>query len=123
MPLLPRVRKWFYEGILGAKIEASKNISFSAPRTLYEFKDTLDYCYYKLQPCSSIKYRFLRYSVPKGSRIELADLGVYEDSLRKNRLPIKLITKIDSVYAPNNIIDGNMLTPFRGTKKCKFDNI
>lgn len=118
MPLLPRVRKWFYEGILGAKIEASKNISFSAPRTLYEFKDTLDYCYYKLQPCSSIKYRFLRYSVPKGSRIELADLGVYEDSLRKNRLPIKLITKIDSVYAPNNIIDGNMLTPFRGTKKC-----
>lgn len=114
MPLLPRIRKWLYENIIGAKIEAAKDTSFTNADILYEFKDTMNYCNYKIFCRNSKKYNFLRYSVPKGKRIELADMGVYEDFLCKNKLSIRLITKIDSVYAPHNLTDNNMLTPFRG---------
>jgi len=59
-------------------------------------------------------FKYLRYSVPVGKPIELGDIGVYEDTLCKKKMPIQLITLIDSVYNPKNITDGNMLSHFRG---------
>ena len=114
MPLIPRIKKWLYESIIGAKIDISTNSSFAPFKTLFEFKDTLNYCNYRLQFKTPIKYRYLRYSVPVGKPIELGDIGVYEDTLCKKKMPIQLITLIDSVYNPKNITDGNMLSHFRG---------
>ena len=74
-PLIPRIKKWLYESIIGAKIDISTNSSFASFKTLFEFKDTLNYCNYRLQFKTPIKYSYLRYSVPVGKPIELGDIG------------------------------------------------
>lgn len=121
MPLVPRVRKWLYENIIGSRIEASNFKDFRQARLLYEFKDTLSYCKYRIMLRGNHKFKYLRYKILEKKTIELADIDIYSDSLCSKKVSLKLISPIDPIYKPEHIIDNDMLSAFRW--KSGYDSI
>lgn len=115
MPLRERDKKWLWKGIIGTRIEACEDSSFRNSYLLCEFKDTLDYCNVKIKNHSKRHFQYIRYTVPDDVKIEMAGLGVYEDSLCQRQIPICLQTKVDSLLKPQRITDGDMVTAFEGT--------
>lgn len=116
MPLRERDRKWLYQGILGTRIEASEDSTFSNPALLYEFKDTLDYCNFKIPIDNKRKFRYIRYTVAKDTQIELAGLGIFQDTLCRQKISLRLLTPIDARYEPQRITDDDMVTAFESSK-------
>lgn len=116
MPLRERDKKWLWNNIIGAKIEACGDSSFYHPYLLCEFKDTLDYCNVKIKNNSNRLFQYIRYTVPEDKIIELAGLGIYRDTLCQHQVPIRLQTKIDSLFEPERITDDDMVTAFEGGK-------
>ncbi|MCM0683685.1 hypothetical protein [Bacteroides sp. B1-V-101] len=113
MSIKPTISVWLYRAIIGARIEASNDLTFKHADLLYEFKDTLTTNYYRLNPLNvHKKYTYIRYSPPVGKRMELAELAVYEDTLCNMKIPLHRMNDVS--YAPymEGITDGNILTFF-----------
>lgn len=116
MSIKPTISEWLYRGIIGARIEAANDTTFRQADLLYEFKDTLTTNYYELNSLyPSRKYRYIRYSPPRGVRIELAELAFYEDSIMQNKLFIQPINALNPIDRMKNITDGNILTYFQAS--------
>jgi len=112
MPLTKRLKDRLSSSIVGASIEASTDSKFTHFEKLYEFKDALDYCKVRLPISGKQPYRYLRYVAPENEAIVLADLDIFEDSLCKKPIALKLLTSMDSTFMPRNLTDGNLLTAF-----------
>ncbi len=112
MPLTKRFEERLWRPIIGARIEASNDSKFTHFKKLYEFKDTLDYSKVRLRISDKHSYRYLRYVAPENEAIELADLDIFEDSLYRKPIALKLLTSVDSTLMPQNLTDGNLLTAF-----------
>ena len=52
--------------------------------------------------------------------MELADLDIYEDSLCRKPIVLKLLTPVDSTYKPENVTDHDMLTTFYSGQHKSF---
>lgn len=114
MSIKPTISEWLYRGTIGARIEAANEPSFSRADLLYEFKDTLTTNYYELNSLHPHqKYRYIRYSPPRGARIELAELAFYEDSLMQKKLSLDIVTAIEPIDRLKNITDSQILTYFQ----------
>ena len=114
MPLKAREKEWLWRCIIGGKLEASEEASFKNPYLLYDFKDTLDHSLLRIKNNSKRKFRYVRYTGPQNQNIEFAGLNVFEDSLCQRKIHLKLFTKLDSLFAPQNITDDDMLSVFVG---------
>ncbi len=102
-----------HKPIIGSKVEASQDPSFSTPDLLYLFKDTLTYNLYKLTPYKiNKKYRYVRYLSPPGEEMELSEISFYKDSLCTESIPLKRINNIQPQKTLENITDGDILTYF-----------
>ena len=114
MSTKPTISEWLYRATRGARIEAAQEPSFRQADLLYEIKDSLTTNYYELTPqYRHKKYRYVRYSPPAGTRIELAELAFYEDTLCKSPIPLHIVTPLEPVDKIANITDGNVLTYFQ----------
>lgn len=114
MSLVPVVARRLYQGIVGTRIEASKDARPGTWRTMHTFTDTLRYCNVKI-PCDDANtYRYLRYTVTDGHPIDFADISVYEDSLCRREVPMHLVTPVEPAYNPRQMTDHDMLTAFKG---------
>lgn len=112
MPLMPLMKMRLGKCIVGARVEASEDSLFSHPFLIHKFEKPLDYYTVKLVCHSMRRFRYLRYVAPHGVPMELAEFKVYADSACKTAIPLHLSTAIPKVYAPDNIIDGDILTAF-----------
>lgn len=112
MPLGKLFAERLWHPIIGSSIEASVDESFVQAKKLYEFRDTLDYSNLKIRVSDRRCFRYLRYNAPKKAPMELADLDIYEDSLCRKPIVLKLLTPVDSSYKPENVTDHDMLTTF-----------
>lgn len=114
MSIKPTISAWLYRAIIGARIEAANEPSFRNADLLYEFKDTLTTNYYELNPIHPYrKYKYIRYVPPIGKEAELAELTLYQDTVSKLKLPLRIISPIEPIDKLGNIIDDNILTYFQ----------
>ena len=115
MSLVERVGRRLYRSIIGTRIEASADRTFRHSCLIHEFCDTLRYCNLKIHNNGDgKKYRYLRYTVTDGYPINFSDIAVYEDSLCRKEVPVRLVTKIGNRYEPQNMTDHDMMTAFSG---------
>lgn len=116
MSLKQTVAVRLYQAVLGAKIEASQDASFSRPDLLYQFNDTLWGNYFELPVLTKgRKYRYLRYVVLPEKRMELAGFSVYEDSLCKQPITLRRMNDIEPINELDRITDHDVLTAFLAT--------
>ena len=124
MSMKPRIFGWSYRAIIGVRIEGANDPSFRQADLLYEFEDTLATNYYRLDPLNtSNKYRYIRYSPPAGTQMELAELALYEDTLCTMKIPLHRMNDVMPVYDMDNITDGNIITYFLATDKEKSSSV
>lgn len=115
MSLVQRVGRRLYLSIIGTRIEASKNAKPGTWRTLHTFNDTIRYCNVKIKNGNDDgTYRYLRYTVTDGNPINFADISVYEDTLCRREVPMRLTTPVAARYNPQHLTDHDMMTAFSG---------
>lgn len=112
MPLGAKYAARLDRAIVGARIEASADSTFRQRHVVREFTAPLNYHVERIANSSSTRFRYLRFVAPKGVAMELADIAAYADTACSKRLPMRLVTKLSPVTMPQNITDGDMLTPF-----------
>ena len=112
MSLKETIAEWTYRAVIGAKIEATNDSSFIHADLLWQFEDTLTTNYSVLTPLSRKMYRYVRYVVPAGKRMELAELSLFKDSLCREKILLKRVNRLEPVAALDHITDGNILTYF-----------
>ena len=118
MSIKPTISEWLYRAIIGAKIEASNDLSFKQADLLYEFKDTLTTNYYRLDPPDAHKkYTYIRYSPPVGTQMELAELALYEDTMCNAKIPLHSVNDTAFASPLDHITDDNILTFFQAAPK------
>lgn len=121
MSIKPTISEWLFRGIIGARIEASNNSSFSNSDLLYLFTDTLQSNYYKLLPLkTNKKYKYIRFVSPKDKRMELAELTIFQDTLCHNQVSLRRMNDIEPLTAIDNITDGNILTYFQAKDTATY---
>ena len=112
MPLGAKYAARLDRAIVGARIEASADSTFRKCHVVREFTAPLNYHVEHIANRSSARFRYLRFVAPKDVPIELADIAAYADTACRKQLPMRLVTELPPVTMPQNITDGDMLTPF-----------
>lgn len=110
MPRRPKNERYLHRYIIGAKIEASIDLEFTNPDLLYEFKDSLDYNYFELDPYIKGKsYKYIRYVSPQEKPIELAELAVYN---KEKQVGLKCLNALEPIAEISHITDENVVSYF-----------
>lgn len=116
MSIKPTISEWLYRSTRGARIEAANDTTFRQADLLYQIKDSFTTNYYEFCPLHSHqKYKYIRYVPPVGTRVELAELALYEDTLGKAKISMHAMTSLKPIDKIGNITDGNILTYFQAT--------
>lgn len=90
------------------KIEADNRLDFKTAHLIYHVKDTPLVNYNKIVLREPIRYRYFRFMPRRSRRIQLAEFGVYADTLAQKKFsPIDII--------PDTIIDEAQLERVRWT--------
>ena len=120
MPQQKTIAEWAYRAVIGAKIEAASDLSFIHADLLWQFEDTLTTNYCILTPPSRKKHRYVRYVAPAGKRMELAELALFKDSLRQEKIRLRRINSIEPIAKLEYVTDGNILTYFQARDTSSY---